>query len=395
MVTRDSLPLIIIGTGLAGYSVAKEFRKLDKERPLILITEDQGHFYSKPHLSTALAQNKTAACLVVNTAEEMCQQLNAEIWTHTKVKELCSLNQTLIASTEQGIKERSYAQLVFACGAEPRPLPLLASLNQHYRINNLHDYHLFREAFAETKKCMIIGSGLVGCEFAHDFASHAHELQIITQDPYPLYGLIPAPMGQALQRILANQGIKWHTHSQVMNANSTPNEIELKLTNEKSLSTPLLLSAIGLLPKISLAEQANIKINQGIAVDEYLQTSLSHHFALGDCAEINGVCRQYVAPILPSARALAQTLIGNPTPVHLPPTPISLKVSSYPILTLLPPINMLGSWEIEEKTGGIKALFLNEQRELLGFSLSGECIRERQTCLQLLGKFYQTGNIFA
>ena len=72
-------PIVIIGTGLSGYTVAREFRRLNKDTPLILLTADQGGFYSKPMLSNAFAQNKTAAQLVTQSAEQMATQLNAEI----------------------------------------------------------------------------------------------------------------------------------------------------------------------------------------------------------------------------------------------------------------------------------------------------------------------------
>ncbi len=63
-----SRPLIIIGSGLAGYMLAKELRKLDAQMPLIIITADDGAFYSKPLLSTALTQQKTPEQLVVTAA---------------------------------------------------------------------------------------------------------------------------------------------------------------------------------------------------------------------------------------------------------------------------------------------------------------------------------------
>ena len=64
----SSHPLIIIGSGLAGYMLAKELRKLDAQTPLIIITADDGAFYSKPLLSTALTQRKTPEQLVVTAA---------------------------------------------------------------------------------------------------------------------------------------------------------------------------------------------------------------------------------------------------------------------------------------------------------------------------------------
>ena len=78
-------PLVIIGTGLAGYSLAREFRKLNTNQALILITKDNGDYYSKPMLSTALTKQKTPKQLATASVKQMAQELKAEIITHTQV----------------------------------------------------------------------------------------------------------------------------------------------------------------------------------------------------------------------------------------------------------------------------------------------------------------------
>jgi rubredoxin---NAD+ reductase len=77
--------IVIIGTGLAGYTLAREFRKLDKETRLTLITADDGAFYSKPMLSNALAAHKDAEALINQSAEAMARQLDARILAGRRV----------------------------------------------------------------------------------------------------------------------------------------------------------------------------------------------------------------------------------------------------------------------------------------------------------------------
>ena len=79
-------PIIIIGTGLAGYTLAREWRKLDKSTPLTLLTSDDGGFYSKPMLSNAFAQKKQAAQLVTQSATQMAAQLDAQILSGEQVE---------------------------------------------------------------------------------------------------------------------------------------------------------------------------------------------------------------------------------------------------------------------------------------------------------------------
>ena len=80
--------VVIVGSGLAAYTLAREFRKLDKQTPLTILSRDHAGFYSKPMLSNALASNKTAATLVMKPAEKMAVELNASVRANTRVDSL-------------------------------------------------------------------------------------------------------------------------------------------------------------------------------------------------------------------------------------------------------------------------------------------------------------------
>ena len=77
--------IIIIGSGLAGYTLARELRKLDKTTPLMLITRDAGDFYSKPMLSNAYAQNKTAEQVITTPADAIAAQLDITLHKQSEV----------------------------------------------------------------------------------------------------------------------------------------------------------------------------------------------------------------------------------------------------------------------------------------------------------------------
>ena len=81
-------PVVIIGTGLAGYTVARELRKLDSEIPLVMVSRDDGSFYSKPALSNALAMKKAPHELASFDAQAMAAQLGASVWTHRHVERI-------------------------------------------------------------------------------------------------------------------------------------------------------------------------------------------------------------------------------------------------------------------------------------------------------------------
>lgn len=370
-------PIIIIGSGLAGISVAKEFRKLDTTTPLVIITQDDGHFYSKPLLSTALHQAKSPQTLVVTDVATLQNQLNATFICFATVLAIDPLAQQLTVQSENSQQTLAYQKLIFAQGAKPRPLPMVDALPARFRINSLMDYAHFIEAHQHFSQLTIVGSGLVGTEFAHDLTQSHLKLTVVTPDPYPLFGLVPEPMGNALMKSLADKGVVFHTKTHIVNA--THNETcHLELSSQARLQADALLIAIGLTPHISLAQAAGLAVNQGIVVDAQLECSLQNHFALGDCAEIQGECRQFVAPILSSARALAQTLCGKPTKVTMPNLPISLKVECYPIIASPPKRGIEGEWRLENTGEHFQGLFYDKQGLLQGFALSGTYLAKRQ-----------------
>lgn len=374
----NPLPIVIIGTGLAGVSVAKEFRKLDTTTPLILITQDDGHFYSKPLLSTAYHQGKSPTDLVITDVTLLQNQLNATIMTFSTVTAMNVSTQTMTIQTPEGIVAIDYQKCVFANGAKPRPLPMIEALSAHYRINSLLDYARFKNAHEDWQQLTIIGSGLVGCEFAHDFTKSHLSINVVTPDPYPLFGLVPEPIGHALKNALAEKGVTFHAQTQVTRATQFENTCHLTLSNEIALQSDAVLIAIGLTPSVAIAFDAGLTVNQGIVVNDNLECNIANHYALGDCAEIAGVCRQYVAPILSCARALAQTLCGKPTKAILPNLPISLKVDCYPIITSAPMKGCEGSWQFENQDNHYQGLFYDNQGVLQGFALSGSYLAKRQ-----------------
>ena len=157
-------PIIIIGTGLAGYQLAREFRKINKESPLALITADDGRYYPKPEISTALTRGKSSDAIATATAEKMATDLNATIYTNHSVsaidtvKKLISINDQLI----------SYEKLVLACGADVINPQLKGDAAEDVlSINHIYHYTAFQERIKNKKTIAILGSGLIGCEFDH------------------------------------------------------------------------------------------------------------------------------------------------------------------------------------------------------------------------------------
>jgi rubredoxin-NAD+ reductase len=137
------------------------------------------------------------------------------------------------------------------------------------------------------------------------------------------------------------------------------------------------LSAVGLRPRIALAQAAGLATNRGIVVGRHLATSDADIFALGDCAEVAGLVLPFVMPIMHSARALAATLAGKPTPVAYPAMPVLVKTPACPTIVSPPPAGADGEWIVTADADGVKSLFQDASGKMLGFALNGKATAER------------------
>ncbi len=380
-------PIIIIGSGLAGYTLAREFRKLDKESPVILISSDDGQFYSKPMLSNAFANKKKASDIAMFEAAQMADQLNANIHTNTLVHAIEPDRNTISITgpdkTEQSIE---YSSLVLAIGADQIQIPFAGNAtNETLSVNDLSDYTLFREQIdnESVKSIAIIGGGLIGCEFANDLNKAGFEVHVIERNKRPLQTLLPEAAAASLQDSLAQLGIKWHLGKSVTEINSKNGQYQLALSDdspdEKKLinEIDLVLTAIGLQPRTTLAKASGIESNRGIVVDRYLRTNIPNIFALGDCAEVQGLVLPYVMPLMNAARALAKTLANQATQVSYPAMPVAVKTPACPVVILPPPAGLDGEWQTSNVDKGTKSLFIDKDNNLRGFALTGEATSER------------------
>lgn len=372
-----SQPVVILGTGLAGFTLAREFRKLDKTTPLVLVSRDHGGFYSKPMLSNALAGNKTPQSLVMKDREKMIAELGeATIHANRSVSAIDTGTRTV--ELDDGARI-AYRDLVFALGADPIRLPLEGdAADTVLSVNDLDDYGRFAERLAGLSSVAILGAGLIGCEFANDLLARGITPTVIDLAPRALPRLLPDAASERLREKLAAAGASFRFNVSVSRVDRQGDTLRLSLSDGSTLEAGLVLSAIGLRPRTGLAGQAGVRVNRGIVTDRLLSASAPNTHALGDCAEVDGHTLPYVMPIMQQARALAATLAGTPTPVVYPPMPVTVKTPACPAVVCPPPLDASGAWTVTLDDDGCDARFHSGDGQLLGFALLGAATKQRQ-----------------
>lgn len=372
---RDQAPVVIIGSGLSGYSLARELRKRDSELPLMMITSDDGASYSKPMLSTGYTKGKTADELAQAEAGAMAEQLNMELRTHTRVTGIDpQAHQVMIGS-----ERLTYQKLVLAWGAEVIRLPeAVSGCSRVCSINDLEDYRYFRRLVEGRRRVILLGAGLIGCEYANDLRNGGFDVTVVAPSEQVMPGLLPEPAAEAVQAALEAEGVTFHLGVAAESVVEEEGRARVHLSDGAMLQGDVVISAVGLRPRTSLARAAGLEVGHGIRTDRLLATSDPDIHALGDCAEVDGQVLMYVMPLMAAARALAATLTGDPTPVKWGAMPVMVKTPCCPVAVCPPVASSDGHWDVQREGNSVRALYRNGAGDLLGFAVTGDYVIEKQ-----------------
>lgn len=370
----ENAPLVIIGTGLAGYNLAREWRKLDAQTPLLLITADDGRSYSKPMLSTGFSKDKDADGLAMAEPGAMAEQLKARILTHTRVTGIDPGHKRIWIGEEQV----EYRDLVLAWGAETIRVPVQGdALDAIFPINDLEDYARFRAAAAGKRRVLLLGAGLIGCEFANDLSAGGYRIDVVAPCEQVMPGLLHPAAAAAVQAGLEGLGVRFHLGPVLNRLERAGESLEAHLSDGQVIPCDLVVSAVGLRPRIDLAAESGLEVNRGVVVNRELRTSHANIYALGDCAEVDGFNLLYVMPLMSCARALAQTLAGKSTAVSYGPMPVTVKTPVCPLVVSPPPRGSDGQWLVEGSGADLKVLCRDTAGRLLGYALTGAAVSEK------------------
>ncbi|WP_295719967.1 FAD-dependent oxidoreductase [uncultured Halovibrio sp.] len=371
---QDPDQVVVIGGGMAGWNLVEALRAEDSSRTVTLISHCDADVYPKPQLSAAAARNRQPDDLITVAGPERAQQLGINLMPRTRVLSIDTERRRII-TPRGGVP---YGALVLASGArQPRPSLAGDAADRVMQVNDLHSYRRFR---AETdahapSRILILGAGLIGCEFADDLSSAGHQVDLVDQASHPLTRLLPTTLSATLGWALREKGVNLHTGCTVQSVRTTPEGLlAVQLDSGETVQSDVVLSALGLIPNVELARLAGAATGTGIQVDSRLQTSIPDIYAIGDCAEHNGQLLPYVRPLQEQAQALAANLCGHETHYQANAGTIVIKTPSLPLAVWAPEED--GEWVEREADGQDIVLEHRSEDRLTGFALSGKRTRD-------------------
>ncbi len=273
---------IIIGGGLAGAMAIDGIREIDEDGSIFLIGKETHNPYDRPPLSKKLwfGQKKVEEITVHDQGFFM--EANVDTLFGVEIA-LIEPRKRLIADSRGGVYR--FDKLLIATGGTPRRLDIPGGDLEgicYYR--TLDDYQATRAMAAEGKSAVVIGGGFIGSEMAAALRINKLDVTMVFPDPYLLQRVLPESLAQAIQADYIERGVKVLAEDAPVAFEKRGEKFVTRTGAGQVIESDIVIVGIGIRPSTELAEKGGLKIENGIDVDEFLQTSERHVYAAGDNA---------------------------------------------------------------------------------------------------------------
>lgn len=270
------LSVFIIGASAAGIACAEMLRREGYRGPITLADVDPDAPYDRPNLSKDyLAGNAPEEWLSLHPPE-FFQDQQIGILSGVEAHEIDIASKTVRLSDGS---LHDYGALLIATGASPVRLAIQGGERIRY-LRTLADCRDIIGSLTEARTAVVIGSSFIGLEVAASLATRGVEVHIVAPEKLPLERVLGADLGHLVQSVHEERGVKFHLgHS----ASAIEDE-HVVLDDGSRLDADIVVAGLGVRPNLQLAEKAGILLDNGIAVNEFLETSARDVFAGGDVA---------------------------------------------------------------------------------------------------------------
>jgi NADPH-dependent 2,4-dienoyl-CoA reductase/sulfur reductase-like enzyme/nitrite reductase/ring-hydroxylating ferredoxin subunit len=270
--------VVIVGAGAAGNAAAEMLRREGYDGPVTMITADESLPYDRPNLSKDYLAGTAPEEWIPLRSADFYREQNIEALTNTSVTRIDARSKRVTLSNGRSL---TYGALLLATGADPVRLDVTGSHLPHvYYLRILADSQRIIERAKHAKGAVVIGSSFIGLEVAASLRERKLEVAVVGKGSLPLEKVLGRELGQMVRKIHEEHGIKFHL-------GRTPAVIQdrhVQLDDRTTLDCDLVVIGIGVRPNTSLAETAGIATDDGVLVNEFLETNVAGIFAAGDIA---------------------------------------------------------------------------------------------------------------
>ena len=270
---------VIVGASLAGASAAAALRKEGFDGRIVLVGEERERPYERPELSKGYLRGEAGKDLHVHP-ESFYEERGVELLTGAPVSELDVARRHVRVDDLIG-----FDRLLLTTGATPRRLVVSGSdLDGIVTLRTIDDADRIREQAAAADRIAVIGGGWIGSEVAASLRQLGHDVTLLLPTQNPLEHVIGAELGGVYRRAHEEHGVGIVAGTTATGFEGGTRVAGVRTADGRTIPADLVVVGIGAAPRVELAERAGLAVDNGVVVDERLETSVPGIFAAGDVA---------------------------------------------------------------------------------------------------------------
>lgn len=360
---------LIIGGGLAGASAVEGIRKTDKTGTIGLLSAETERPYHRPPLSKDLLLGKKELDQIFVFDEAHYRRQKVALHLRTRVKSIQAEGRFAVDMVDHKF---GYSKLLIATGGSPRQFPQAEKLVHTFR--NIEDYLSLNEALSSVEDFLIIGGGFIGAELAAALSHRGKRVTVLLKGKTLLDKVLPPDLSAFVTNLFKEKGISFLPMEEPVRFEPREGRVKVTTQSGKELDAGWVIAGIGMDPETELARSAGLRIEKGVVVNRYLQTSRQEIFAAGDlarypCEAIGEDMRsEHWDNAGAQGRCAGVNMAGGAEPyVHLPYFYSDLFELGFEAVGKLDPkMKTIAAWEIPFRKGVVVYM---EERKVKGVLL--------------------------
>ena len=270
--------IVIIGGGAAGFAAAEMLRRRDFAGSIVMLSAESSAPIDRPNLSKDYLAGSAPEEWVPLRADDYYAAAGIDLRLQTEVASIDLKQKHVVLGRGDNVP---YDRLLLATGAEPVRLPIPGAEQENvHTLRSLNDCRAIIAIAKDAKRAVVIGASFIGLEAAAALRTRGLEVHVVAPEKRPMERILGADMGDFVRALHEEHGVVFHLED-------TVSAIAGKLVTLKSgghLDADLVVVGVGVKPRLALAERAGLKLERGVSVDAFLETSVSGIFAAGDIA---------------------------------------------------------------------------------------------------------------
>ncbi|HYY14852.1 MAG TPA: FAD-dependent oxidoreductase [Chthoniobacterales bacterium] len=270
--------VVIVGAGAAGGAAAETLRREGYGGPVTLIGADEFLPYDRPNLSKDYLAGTAPEEWIPLRSADFYHEQNIDTITGVEVQAIDPKQKHVSLSDGRCL---DYGALLLATGADPVRLPIPGNDLPHvFYLRTLRDSRAIIDKAKHSERALVIGASFIGLEVAASLRERGVEVQVVGRESQPLEKIFRQQLGGVIRERHEQHGVTFNLGRNVI----VIEDRHVKLDDGSTVDADFVVIGIGVRPNTSLAERAGIATDNGVLVDEYLETNVPGIFAAGDIA---------------------------------------------------------------------------------------------------------------